>query len=310
MLQVFFSNESRFKQIIDRQQSSSSVFVFFCTKNEISILSTTSSYIVHTELIADGFKHYVHPAKKKNSISSNIEEISSDTVVKFAVNAFELSKKMSNNKENHNNSIMLTLENVEKSKYISLDFINENGEKTIPSTKVELLENKQKYTTELKSPLPDITKASTLTTDSDALARILACEKIFAKFINIKMNSKKVVFEMIGTENGCGNCTAYHTFDDLKGYDEENIFLQRPKYLEDKNIIKINPNHNKIESKEQDAFVISQCFKLANLTIVEKPTTYSNCVVIGMTPNQWLFIRYKITGYGFVTYYINEDNFS
>ena len=91
----------------------------------MSIISISPSRcIVHTQLFSDCFKSYTFPSAAS----------ASEGIVGFAVNSFELSEAMSKSKGNHHSSITLTLENIEKPTHIDLDFFNDLGEKTIPST--------------------------------------------------------------------------------------------------------------------------------------------------------------------------------
>ena len=150
MLQVCFPSQARFRRIIERQQSTTSVLIFLCTKEEISILSMSPSRcVVHTQLLAESFKKYVHPGFTTGG----------SELVRFPVNSFELADAMSKSKENHNNSIVLTLENIEKPSHIDLDFINDAGEHTIPSMRVTVL---QKYPQFTAVHLPNLDEASTL----------------------------------------------------------------------------------------------------------------------------------------------------
>lgn len=221
-------------------------------------------------------------------------------MVKFSVNSFELSEAMSKSKENHNSSIILTLENVDKPTHITLDFINDLGEKTIPSTRVMILENPPRHSI---VSLPDFLKASTLTTNAQELKRIFMSQTVLSPNVEITMQADKVTFTVLPTDAGRGTCEAYHDCEpeEFKGYSEENVFVQCPKHICDRNTIKINPAH----SAPGGVPTIKQIFKLSTLAFCEKPTTKSNRVVLAMTPDKALIIRYKIWNFGFVTYYID-----
>jgi hypothetical protein len=320
MFRACFSHEARFRQVIDKQLKLTSILKFICTKNEISAVSYSPSRgIAHLQFPSECLKDYVHPAEKGKG----------NEVVQFIVETSELSEKMTDSKENLNNSIVLTLENIEKTKELRLDFINENGEKTIPSKTVTLLDGAPKYSTSTMMTtmfdLPDLSEASTLTTDSEELKRIFMSESVLSNHVEITMTKKKVVFAIVKTGAGYGEYIAYHndvscvgntddnnSDDDeakQKEYSEDDIYQQCPKYLAVKNIIDFKEQKKENGEGEggQRQESIKQCFKLTTLALCEKPTTYSNRVVMGMTPNKSIFIRYKIFNSGFATYYINPS---
>jgi hypothetical protein len=287
MFQVCFSHQSRFRQIIEKQQPSTSILVFRCSKTEISIVSISParSCIVCTSLFSNCCKKYVYP----------------DTVVKFPVNSFELAEAMSKSKENHNNSIVLTLENIDKPTHITLDFINDTtGEKTIPSTRVPILDKYPKFAIK---PLPDISKASILITNAQELKRIFMSQTVLSAKVEIEIDKEKVSFNVVPTIIGRGGYNIHHNcdYDEYKvhghEYSEDDVFAQCPKHIVDRNTIIMNPSHG--ES-------IKQTFKLNTLAFCEKPTTQSNRAILGMTPDRALIIQHKIVNYGFVTYYIGD----
>lgn len=284
--QVCFSHESRFRQIIEKQQPCTSVLVFKCSKSEISIVSVSParSCIVATSLFSECCKKYVYP----------------NTIVSFAVNSFELADAMSKSKENHGNSIVMTLENIEKPVDILLEFVNDyTGEKTIPSTRVPILEKYPKFP--LK-PLPDLSTASILITNSQELRRIFMSETVLSSKVEITMTPNQVEFKVLPSTLGKGLYEVYQGCDYNEylelSYNEDDVFTSCPKALMDRNMISMKT--------AEHGEAIRQVFKLSTLAFCEKPTTQSNRVVMGMTPGACLIIQYKILNYGFVTYYIGD----
>lgn len=297
--QVCFSHQSRFKQIIDKQQkmSSNGNYTFICTKNEISILApnSTTQTLVHTQLIADGFETYVFP-----SFVGYLE---------LAMGSFELHDAMSKSKENQNNSILLTVENVDRRtdnnivvSFISKTIVNEVAQIVPSSIKpvlVPLLEKCPRYNI---TELPDYSLASTLSMNAGEMKKLFSCGTLFSTHLAIEMTSDKVTLTALPTIIGRGHCEILHDADlsEYNGYDEEQLHVPCPKNIVDHSTIKMNPAHGTR---------IRQIFKISTLSSCEKPTTHSNRVVIGMTPNQALFIRFKVTGFSFVTYYFFPQSF-
>lgn len=297
--QVCFSHQSRFKQIIDKQQkrSSNGNYTFICTKNEISILApnSTTQTLVHTQLIADGFETYVFP-----SFVGYLE---------LAMGSFELHDAMSKSKENQNNSIVLTVENVDRRtnnnvivSFISKTIVNEVAQIVPSSIKpvlVPLLEKCPRYNI---AELPDYSLASTLSMNAGEMKKLFSCGTLFSTHLAIEIQSDKVTLTALPTIVGRGYCEILHDTDlsDYNGYDEEQLHVPCPKNIVDRSTIKMNAAHGPR---------IRQIFKLSTLSSCEKPTTHSNRVVIGMTPGKALFIRFKVTGFSFVTYYFFPQSF-
>lgn len=298
--QVCFSHQSRFKQIIDKQQkmSSNGNYTFICTKNEISILAPNSATqtLVHTQLIADGFETYVFP-----SFVGYLE---------LAMGSFELHDAMSKSKENQNNSIVLTVENVDRrtQNNIIVSFISKTitGESiqitpsSITPVLVPLLEKCPRYNI---ADLPDYSLASTLSMNAGEMKKLFSCGTLFSTHLAIEMTCDKVTLTALPTNVGRGHCEILHDADlsEYNGYDEEQLHVPCPKNIVDRSTVKMNTAAHGTR--------IRQIFKISTLSSCEKPTTHSNRVVIGMTPNQALFIRFKVTGFSFVTYYFFPQSF-
>lgn len=94
-LKVTFSNQSRFRKMIDRLQEATTILKFRCSSDQISITSQNrhKKCFTYGSLFACFFRDYKHPG--------------SSLVISFSVYSFDLSKKMKASKEIHNNSITM-----------------------------------------------------------------------------------------------------------------------------------------------------------------------------------------------------------
>lgn len=294
MFSICFSHQSRFKQIMERQEPCTSLSMYCLSKTEISIFSPCieRQCVVSTSLFTSCLKKYELPTSC----------LDSGEPITFRVYLSELCEVMSKCKENHNSSIHMSCDLDTEEPYINIDFINDDGEKTIPSESVRVIKNFAKYKI---AKLPDISSCSLLYTNAKELKRIFTSESLFSKKIQITMKPNEVIFAA-ASDIGTVEYRVRHVLDieDYKGYNEDDVFSTCPKSISDTNTIVMKPEHKEF---------IQQEFKLIPLAFSESPTTKSNRVILGLSTvgpsdsNQIMILQYKIVSFGFVTYYFGDD---
>lgn len=326
MLSVCFPNDLHFRNIIEKQQLVTPVFVFRCTPSEILITGVSQTCISCVTLFSDKFKSYHCPNRG----------------IEIKVNSYDLSEALAKNKENSSSDIALNfnpgldpehlivtfpdlLDVKDSSSNDSsfnhdedseMDIIttssnnsgnnnnNNNTSDTVSTKRVKIINqviNKYKI-----KPLPSLKTSRLFLTNSQELKRILrGLHSMQSSTLTITLDKQQAVFESKATSYGHGRVIARHTLDiaDYKDYDELYSYNDVcPKNIATTNTIVINDDAN-----DNKAATITQTFNLPELIYSEKPTTSSNRVVIGLTQDyKILTIQYKIPSYGFMTYYFGE----
>lgn len=287
MFKVCFPQHTRFKQLIERQQLAG-VLIFRCSKTEITIVSMNPAKrcVIVTSLYASCFREYICP----------------DSLVTFAVNSFELSAAMNKSKENQNNCILMTLENVDRPRELTLDFVKfgstgveEKGVQTIPRTVVPILAKYSKYSI---GEIPDLAGASILMTNSKELNRIFCSLTTVGYDVVLTMTKKKLLIATVPTEVGQGEYEVIHNLgiEEYGDYKEDDIFTQCPKHIADLNTIRMHPDHEEIQQR----------YSLETLAFCDPPTTHSNRVLMAITPGLPLAFHSKITNSGMQRYFIGD----
>ncbi len=279
MLQVLLPKEARFKQLIDRQEKISNILIFQCTKNGICIIAMNPilDCAAMIDFTASGFENYTCP----------------DSTVIFAVERFELTEAMRKSKENHGNSILLTIENVDRMENLLLDFMGGQTEE-LKQMPVKILTKYPKYKMNFNA-MPDYRQASTYTTNSKMFNRDLTILTFFTdKRIEMRLDKDGLTMK-VKTPSGIGSTEYTHGFDyeEYKTYSERDVFAQCPKQFVDFSTVKMNPEHGPVVIKYP---------QIAALVAHEQPTTNSSRVEIGLTPNACLYIYYKLQDIGSYTF--------
>lgn len=216
MLQIRFPPTLRFRQLIDKLQGTANILTFKCTKSQIAFLSVSPlrHLITYGTIFAENCK-YTYP----------------DTDVEFSVYQCELSFAMKESKENHKNYIILTNTHIAAGashdsgggdsdghhRYLTLDFENEAGKKTIESTKVRLLDTWPTY--QIK-PLPSLADCSFVFTNTQEMKRIFLGQTLVAKESKLILTPDEL--SIIGKPTSKGIAKNY-IFNDVKIVNVDNV---------------------------------------------------------------------------------------
>jgi hypothetical protein len=279
MFQVLLPRKTRFKQFVDRLEKISGILVFHCSKNGIyvSAMNPELDCAVLIDLITAGFTSYICP----------------DGGIIYAVERLELTEAMRKSKENHGNSILLTIPNVDRMDHLLIDFLGGHTE-DVKQMQVKILTKYPKFKMNIDA-LPDYKRASICITNSKVVNRFLNIMTYVADD-TVKMTMEKDKLEIkVDEPTGDGTLTLTHGFDmdDYKNYSERDIFAQPSKQHIDFVSIKMNPEHG---------LSLSKVYSLASLVAHEQPTTNSSRVEIGMMPTGSMYFFYKLPDAGSYTF--------